>query len=312
VAQGKNAFARMLADGKDPEFARAALKMQQTKYQEAVAREAAAAATSPLARQQFENLALQRGEEALKFRAELESKVNTESSQKFVPEKRGGATLNLKGMKDALEARNILGAAAAGTTLDAYGAGETAKAKTAGEAAAGGGAKIAQSTVSGLNEQVSNLRAWEQAEKDMEAIISSGKDVEMSPSGFRDIQPFTEFTQGAHAAEVDRYGEGGAAIKNVIGTGITSTRSPALGTLSESDKRNQIENFTGDGKPETIRRNFARKKKESQAAITNQMQALSPVEQRRVLEQADPETRKMILDALSGEREGTDLIDRQK
>jgi hypothetical protein len=313
VAKQKNAYAAMLADGMDPEFAREKLRWLQGVKAESVAREAAATTASAQAQQHFLAQADEWAQENLKFKAGLIDKQDVKTSLKYDRGSAGGVYEDPKyaeKLKSAVESRNILRAERAGMTPESY---ETGKKAEATAAVSGANDKVPLSTALAVNEGTSNLSASERAEMDIEALLNTpGADIELSPSGWRRMQPGTEFTQGDQAADEDRYGKEGAKIRHSIGELITSTRSPALQTLSESDKRNVIDNIIGDGKPETVLRNVKRKKAEYQAQAVNIFQAMSPTEQRKILKSADERTKRMYIESLSGQREDTEPLDAQR
>lgn len=90
VGERRNAFARELADGKDPKFAEAKLKYLANLHAEAVARESAAAARDPRIRAAFEQTALSSAEEAQKLYLELDKLQQIEATQKWQQGRSGG------------------------------------------------------------------------------------------------------------------------------------------------------------------------------------------------------------------------------
>lgn len=90
VGERRNAFARELADGKDPKFAEAKLKYLANLHAEAVSREAAASARDPKIRAAFEQTALTSAEEAQKQYLELDKLQQIEATEKFQRGRRGG------------------------------------------------------------------------------------------------------------------------------------------------------------------------------------------------------------------------------
>lgn len=312
VAKRKNAYAAMLADGLDPEFAREKLRWMQSLQAEAVAREAAAETSSQQARAYFLQQADERAVANLEFKKGLLDKQSVKIDSKYDQGSRGGLVEDpnyYNKLEKAVKARNTIRAENMGTTPDAY---ESGKKTEATNAASGGNGKLATSIVAPLNEAISNLRAADQATGDLQAVLNKGGDVNLSPSGFRNWQPVDEFVNGKRSADEDRFGKEGALVRDIIGKEMTSTRNAALGTLSESDKRNQTDNAIGDGNPETVMRYMQGKKASYQSQVVQVFNSMGPAEQQRVLESADPKTRAMIQEALSGQRVDTDALDARK
>jgi hypothetical protein len=312
VAKQKNAYASMLADGMDPEFAREKLRWLQGVKAESVAREAAATTASAQAQQHFLAQADEWAAENLKFKAGLIDKQDVKTSLKYDRGSAGGVYEDpnyYKNLESAVGARNTLRAEAMGTTPDAYQAGKKQEAT----AAVTGGEKIPVSTVTSLNEAISNVRAADKAVGDLDTVLSDkDADINLHPSTFRAMQPFTEFTQGERAAAEDRYGAAGAKVRDIVGTEMTSTRSPALGSLSESDKKNQTDNAIADGDPATIKRYFETRKQGYQSQLVQVFNAMSPAEQRKSLQSMDANTRRMVTEALSKQREDIEPLDAQR
>ena len=150
VAKQKNAYASMLADGMDPEFAREKLRWLQGVKAESVAREAAATTASAQAQQHFLAQADEWAQENLKFKAGLIDKQDVKTSLKYDRGSAGGVYEDPNYNKKLLEtiaSRNALRAEQGGTTPGAFEAGKKTEAEGRAKEATGmsEGAKSYQS-----------------------------------------------------------------------------------------------------------------------------------------------------------------------
>jgi hypothetical protein len=92
VGERRNAFARELADGKDPKFAEAKIKYLANLHAQSVAQEAAAAAKDPQIRSAFENTALAIQQDTQNAYLELDKLQKIEATEKFQRGRAGGFT----------------------------------------------------------------------------------------------------------------------------------------------------------------------------------------------------------------------------
>lgn len=302
IAKRKNALAMYLADGHDPKYARLAAENLQLARERLALEDADV--QKQLGRMGIDHQAAINGiaQEQLKRRTEMAKLKQIELDEKYRQARAGGLESEEAALDRAVrmaEKRAKLGELE-GTRLTT---GERAKV-VEGRLAQGAAKEkpIATHITGNIDKAASNVLTYKRALASIAEAKGSGEDIELSPSGFRQAQPFTEFTQGEAAADKDRYGDAGARIVNTMKQVNSSVYNPVSGVQGEKEYARAIEQYLEAGDLAAAEKKLQERQAEAEQHLSNALQGLTEDERARVLKHADPQMRELYQNAFGGQR----------